>query len=155
MREAIGGTWLLGIVVLFIVLFSAFLALSVNYTKAFKVKNKIVNIIEENEGFSSNNTGGVTTKPGSELEESSRTEDKIYAYLTEMGYATTRIDSKRCTDDDMEYVDGGYCIKRVCNDQGAYYKVRTFIKVELPIIYQTFTFPINGETKLIYTDTGC
>ena len=42
MREAIGGTWLLTIVLVFIVLFSSFLALSINYSKAFKVKNGIV-----------------------------------------------------------------------------------------------------------------
>ena len=48
MREAFGGSWLLGFVALFIVLFSAYLAVSINYTKAFKAKNKIVSIIEEN-----------------------------------------------------------------------------------------------------------
>ena len=46
MREAIGGTWLFGIVILFIALFSAFLAYSVSYTKAFNTKNEIINIIE-------------------------------------------------------------------------------------------------------------
>ena len=44
MREAFGGSWLLGFVALFIVLFSAYLAVSINYTKAFKAKNKIVSI---------------------------------------------------------------------------------------------------------------
>lgn len=155
MREAIGGTWMLGIIVLFIVLFSAFLALSINYTKAFKVKNKIVNILEENEGFTENNSGGTANKSLEELKDSSITEDKVYAYLMEMGYATTRVDSKKCTDDNMDYIEGGYCIRKMCSDQGSYYKVRTFIKVELPIIYQTFTIPINGETKVIHTDTDC
>ena len=42
MREAIGGTWLFGIVILFIALFSAFLAYSVSYTKAFNTKNEII-----------------------------------------------------------------------------------------------------------------
>ncbi len=40
MKESIGGTWLLGFVLVFIVIFSAYLAVSINYTKAFKVKNK-------------------------------------------------------------------------------------------------------------------
>ena len=50
MRESIGGTWLVGIVIVFIVIFTSYLALSVNYSKAFKVKNGIIEIIEENEG---------------------------------------------------------------------------------------------------------
>ena len=57
MREAIGGTWLFGIVILFIALFSAFLAYSVSYTKAFNTKNEIINIIERNEGFTTLKSG--------------------------------------------------------------------------------------------------
>ena len=40
MRESMGGSWLIGIVALFIVLFSGFIAYSVSYTKAFKTKNQ-------------------------------------------------------------------------------------------------------------------
>ena len=51
MKESIGGTWLIGIVALFIVLFSAFMAYSINYTKAFRAKNGIIDLIEQNEGY--------------------------------------------------------------------------------------------------------
>ena len=51
MRESIGGAWLVGIVITFVVLFTSYLALSVNYSKAFKVKNEIISLIEENEGL--------------------------------------------------------------------------------------------------------
>ena len=50
MRESIGGAWLFGIVVVFIVLFTSFLAISVNYSKAFRVKNYVVDTIEKYEG---------------------------------------------------------------------------------------------------------
>ena len=45
MREAIGSTWLIGIVVTFIAIFSGFLAYSISYTKAFRVKNEIIKLI--------------------------------------------------------------------------------------------------------------
>ena len=45
MRESIGGAWLVGIVITFVVLFTSYLALSVNYSKAFKVKNEIISLI--------------------------------------------------------------------------------------------------------------
>ena len=51
MREAIGGAWLLGIAVTIIAIFTAYLAFSVNYAKAFKVKDGIVEKIEKYEGF--------------------------------------------------------------------------------------------------------
>ena len=37
MKEAIGATWLLGIVLTFIALFSGYLAFSINYSKAFRI----------------------------------------------------------------------------------------------------------------------
>ena len=49
MREAIGGTWLTQLIIIFMLIFVAFLALSLNYTKAFKVKNEILSIIEKRE----------------------------------------------------------------------------------------------------------
>ena len=45
MREAIGGTWLFGLVITFIVFFASFLAVSINYSKAFNVKNNVVDLI--------------------------------------------------------------------------------------------------------------
>ena len=52
MRESMGGAWLFGIVIIFVFLFSGFLAYSISYTKAFNLKNKIVNLIEEFDGYS-------------------------------------------------------------------------------------------------------
>ena len=46
MKEAMGGTWLTGLVIVFIFLFAGFLAYSISYTKAFRVKNEILNLIE-------------------------------------------------------------------------------------------------------------
>ena len=70
MRESIGGAWLFGIVIVFIALFSAFLTYSVSYTKAFNAKNEIINIIEENEGFTMHTDTSVDIKNAidSELE---------------------------------------------------------------------------------------
>ena len=147
MREAIGGTWLLGFVVLFIVLFSAYLAISINYTKAFKVKNKIINIIEENEGFTTS-IGDVSTKTDDELRDSVKTEDKIYAYLKSIGYATTKVSESKCPNNKV--YQGGYCVQKVCSPQGSYFKVTSFIKIELPFIWDALTIPIRGETKVLY-----
>lgn len=151
MREAIGGTWLLGFVMLFIVLFSAYLAVSINYTKAFKVKNQIINIIEENEGFTPSTN--VLNKTDRELQDSNKTEDKVYYYIKDIGYATNKFDNQTdiCPSgnpDDLRA--GGYCVRKVCTPQGAYYKVTSFIKIELPLMWKTLTIPINGETKVIY-----
>ena len=149
MREAFGGSWLLGFVALFIVLFSAYLAVSINYTKAFKAKNKIVSLIEENEGFSTS-VGSVATKTDSDLQKSSKTEDRVYYYLKQAGFTLDEETIKgRCPNGDDPYT-GGYCVQKMYTSQGAYYKVTTFVKIELPVIWINITVPIKGETKILY-----
>ena len=45
MRESIGGAWLYSLIVIFVLLFTGFLALAINYTKVFRVKNEVISII--------------------------------------------------------------------------------------------------------------
>ena len=42
MRDALGGIVNITIIVVFLVIVSGYLAFNVNYTKAFRVKNKII-----------------------------------------------------------------------------------------------------------------
>ena len=51
MKESIGVTWILGLVMTFMVLFIAVLSASVNYNKAFRIKNRIIAMIEKEEGL--------------------------------------------------------------------------------------------------------
>ncbi len=53
MREAVGGTMLFYIVLFFISLFIGFLSAVTQYGRVFKMKNTIVNFIEQSEGISS------------------------------------------------------------------------------------------------------
>ena len=52
MREAIGGTWIFQIVIFFILLFTGYMCMSINHSKAFNVKNTIIKEIERAEGVS-------------------------------------------------------------------------------------------------------
>ena len=55
MKEAIGGSYIFQIVIVFIALFSTFIVYSVNYSKAFKVKNEVLDLIEQYQGFTKSN----------------------------------------------------------------------------------------------------
>ena len=50
MNEGIGSTTILVVIAVFIAIVSAYLAYNVNYTKAFRMKNKIVSLYEEYNG---------------------------------------------------------------------------------------------------------
>ena len=43
MRQTIGGTWILMLVIIFILLFSAFIILTLNYSRTVRVKNELRN----------------------------------------------------------------------------------------------------------------
>ena len=149
MKEAIGGAWLYGLVITFIVLFTGYLALSVNYSKAFKVKNKIITIIEQNEGLTD------------------AAQADIVKYLNDVGYFVYGPCGRDSALDEQGYTDKrGYegqglnnnnyknCVatRNVENDmlQRKYYKVTVFFKFDLPVLDSMFTFPVTGETKAVY-----
>jgi len=158
MRESIGATWIFSICLTFIILFTAYLAISVNYAKAFRIKSNIVSMIEENEGY----TGGL--------------EERIINYLVSEGYTA----SGKCDPfigANNGYYDGWELIKEIkmydnvssnsnaciyrrtarSNDDiancNSYYKVIAFFKFDLPVINYFSAFKVGGETKMIHDFT--
>lgn len=49
MRDAFGGAFMIKLFLVFILIYVFFIALALNYAKAFKVKNKIIDYLETNE----------------------------------------------------------------------------------------------------------
>ena len=155
MREAIGGTWLFGLVITFIVFFASFLAVSINYSKAFNVKNNVVDLIGKYEGNNCN------------------ARNKIASYLKDTGYLV----ASNCTSDDAYTYQGYdlngnpvtekayYCISEDSTDSSTvidknFYRVVIFFRIDLPMVGDLFTFKIKGETESVYfpkdeIDTAC
>ena len=156
MKEAIGGTWLFQIVIAFILLFTGYICLSINHTKAYNVKNNIVESIERAEGIDLSvdaNSGEETIK-------------KISNYLKEASYRTTG----NCPDNYQPYNRDGikdehnaaFCINEVETGSGdfpsmKYYRVIVFYQLDLPLFNQVFNFKVTGDTKKInssYQENG-
>lgn len=168
LREAIGSSLLLNIVIVIIGIISAFLISSIAYSKAFKAKNRIVSVIEEYGGncnFSAYGTDSCTKK--------------IEDVLTDMGYSSNissncdlNVDTVEGSDVyDAKLVyngDGGhrFCVykytlcdysrvtgNRKCKDESSvqnYYKVVTFMHFDIPVIGEFLEFGVSGETKSMY-----
>lgn len=51
MREAIGGTLLMQIVLIFLIVYIMFMAVVINYGRVFRAKNNLITYIETEEGF--------------------------------------------------------------------------------------------------------
>ena len=127
MREAMGGALLIKLVMFFIVIYVCFLAIAINYSITFRVKNQIINLIEAYEGYEN-------------------AEDKIREYISGIGYYRSSVTNLSID----ASCDNGYCIQELTSERGKYYKVTTYVSFDFPIIGRIANFPVSGETKVIY-----
>ena len=111
MREAIGGNWLFNIVIFFVILFTGYLCLSINHTKAFNVKDDIVKIIERDGGFESLNSVNV---------DNNDTIKKIVDSLQEFGYRS----HNTCPSDDGGRIWYGFNREGIRDDNNASFCIR-------------------------------
>lgn len=153
MREATGNAYIFYFVIIFTGIFIALLVGSISYSKAFRVKNIIIDAIETDGGWI---TGDCSANGNS-------TCAKTLAALREVGYKVATPD---CSASDINATgtvtvmqnNGGYdyCVYRIstssdsANYRGDYYKVVAYIYFDIPIIGKMLEFPVSGETKNIY-----
>lgn len=151
MKTAYSGTWITGLVITFTFLFVAFLSLSINYSKAFRVKNEVINFIEKYHGIY--NSG--STANSVEL---------INNYLKYNGYTAegkcpigsygirTRGTSMVEIKNNNRNTKFNYCVRKRSSSAAnfkdrAYYEVTLFFKFNLPVIGTIFVFDIDGQSK--------
>lgn len=127
MREAIGGAFLIKLVMFFVVVYVCFLAIGINYAITFRVKNQIINLIEAHEGYT-------LAKP------------YIDDYIANVGYYRASVGSVSLD----ASCDNGYCIEELSSERGKYYRVTAYVSFDFPIIGKITNFPVSGETKVIY-----
>lgn len=161
MKEAIGGVSIFQIVIVFVLLFAGIMCLTINHSRAFAVKDEIINVIE---------TKGLDDKA---------IED-IVAKLDEAGYRVTG----SCPDSSWTGYDRRgekkapytFCIKQnnvaasfrnnaeqVCRSARGtctvadsvlypkmiYYDVVLFYQLDIPLFTQAFNFTLKGSTKVV------
>ncbi|MBR4619298.1 MAG: hypothetical protein IKO49_08340 [Bacilli bacterium] len=156
MRESIGSIPVLAFVMFFIAAISGYLAFTINYSKAFKVRSKIIDIVQSNENEIENLQGGVVT--GTTLQTT------LHDYIQEVGYGRSQeMISKYCGSDSTkgfkEFQNQGWCYKIVNvsekDDEIArtYVKVRTFVSIDVPVINRILPniryFVLEGSTKTV------
>lgn len=134
MRDAFGGAFLIKILLIFLGIYVAFMAVALNYAKAFKVKNFIINVVEQHEGPSEE---AIT---------------KIDNYINNIGYNPSLdlqdLSDKGCIN---AAYNTAYCITLGASDynRGTYYMVTTYMRFQLPFFRLDIKVPISGETRVI------
>ena len=148
MRDAFGGAFMLKLFLFFIIIYICIMAGAISYTKAFRVKNGIINIIEQNSFGGSGD--GITI---GRIEEYLGSINYIYSETQVGDYCKNMQDTE---DEDNKYIFvNGACIVPHYSDvdnteSDVYYEVATFVHIELPFFRININVPVHGETKIIY-----
>ena len=150
MRDAFGGAFSIKLMLIFLILYVALICVAINYARAFRVKNRIINIIEQYEGYCGVNKEQIN--------------NDINTYLSKTGYYISKDDvvgyigkdgneSYECLNGFNNDGNGyGYCVYNKnnnsldCSDKSVY-SVETYMIFKLPIINIRFPIVIKGETR--------
>lgn len=133
MREATGNALLVMMMTSIIAIIMIFFVGSISYSKSYRIKNYIINQIEENRGWTQ------------------EIKNNVNDYLKEAGYNvrrsnTTCENDTKCGQALLDTAGGyNYCVYSCSN--GKYYKVITYMKFDFPVIGNSLKFPVKGETK--------
>ena len=144
MKESIGYTVDINIVIIFIVIVFTFLSSALIYFKSNKIGNVITDSIEKYEGHN----------------ELAKVE--IERYMSSLGYNKNNITCAESVND--ENASGacvltedtgtrGYCVYRCIDkidNKYYYYKIRTNMMINIPIINDLLNIPIYSNTNRLY-----
>ena len=142
MKDVYGSTWTLQLVFGFILLFVAFLTLTISYSKVFRMKNEVITIIEKYGGYNAQSA------------------EIINNYLSSSGYQNTgRCENKHTLgvtslDGTPSSVNNGtryaYCVSKEEANNDALsdvnYEVVLFYKFNIPILGDIASFTVKGKT---------
>ncbi len=138
MKDSVGSTVLMKIFVIFMVVYIILMASILNYTKTFRIKNQIINIINRHGDYNS----AARQEISNYIEKSSMyMECSLLDGNNDFG---SDPDNKKCEIKEYQMTDAA---------GGRYYKVKVYVTFMFPLTKRTLQIPITGETKRLY-DAG-
>lgn len=154
MKESIGYSVTINIVITFIIIIFAFLASAIVYFKTNKASNIVVDTIQKYEGY--NKTAKIEIrKKLSSLGYGSRSINCVQSLSTTSAYYAGVKATCTFTDPGVATArkNEGYCVY-ICVDDGIddyyYYKIRINMMINVPIIGDLLDIPIYSNTSRIF-----
>ena len=152
MREAIGSAFIVNLILVFIGVISALLIGSISYSKAYKIKDRIVYIIEKYDGFTDEAKKEIDKQIisiGYKLNDG--TSSKCEG-LFKRRYGSNYKEENLLHGKNLGVNQYNYCVYKNHYDSspGSYYTVVTYMTFDIPLIGGLLQFPVSGETSLVY-----
>lgn len=143
MSDATGQAGLLNIMLAIIAIIIVLLSGSLAYSKSFRVKNRIIDIIEKHNSYDKD------------------AREEVEQTLSKLGYRTaSRSDYNTLCKDVDGFVKVNltsnylYCIYKTSdsNNDVYTYKVVAYMYFDIPFLSNTIKIPVSGMTKTLYKD---
>ena len=135
MKEAIGTSMVFNLIIIFIVVFIVILVGSLGFSKGFKVRDRIIDIIEKHEGY--------TDASKTEIDENLAS----IGYQIELNQQCKVKNGKQPLSNNSGF---RYCVYQYDTNKGDYYGVMVFVHFDFPIIGSFIELPLYGETRIIF-----
>ncbi len=134
MRDAFGSTFMFRIIIIFIVFYVTFATIAVSYAKTFRIKNRLIDYIEQHELNVDNVNFGTS----------------VDDFLTNEHYSlgavleNARKDCQaRIVDDNGTFTNRGACVIK----DGDHYIVSVYIPIDMPVNLFSAVIPVRGVTR--------
>lgn len=161
MKEAIANVGVFNLIIIFTIILLSFFIGSLSYSKAYKVKNRIINEIELDGGFNDDTAimiDNYITDVGYRAESDVNCSDingaKSIDTKSRYQYCLYKYEFKVVSGDKISYVSGdeaSYVPEDKISKIVVYYKAITYMYFDVPIIDGLIKIPISGETKPFVT----
>jgi hypothetical protein len=135
MRGALGNSLLLYLIIAFVIIIIVFFSSVLIYSKAYRAKNRIVEVIEKYGYYPENNDADRSI------------EEEIVNSLGAMGYQLG--DCKKSNGVIQNKSGYKYCIEKKSSNEGTFYKVTTYVEFYFPLINELFDPEVTSETKIL------
>lgn len=161
MKESVGYTVTLNIMIVFITIAIAFLCAALIYFKSNKVSNIITTAVEKYEGYNTTTINEINKKLASigynrkKITCDETVEDKGSNY-TNNGKQVCNLVNPSSFGSSESAGQNGYCVYKCIEANGEYifYKIRTNMMLNIPIINNILDIPIYSNTNRLYDFSG-
>ena len=146
MRDVVGSSFMFRILIIFIVMFIVFMCFTVAYAKTFRLKNRVIDILEQ-----SQYQGYIDTERSDWDDIALGTVDD---YLASNAYDYPGGDhaqiSNHCANVGGNLTGNGACIvNKDAGNNSRYYQVYVYICFWFPLFNWEIVMPVGGETDVI------
>ena len=143
MRESIGNSMIFSIIITIIAISTALVLFSLGYSKTYRIKNKVIDIIESNQGYNN-----------------STVRAEVETYMRDAGYSSYKDNNDKCPSvdginaiNDLKQQQYMYCIYSFDTVKGRYFTVRVYMTYHLPLVsdFIDVRYSIRGDSSVIFS----